>query len=78
MLCICAVDSFAGLLKHGISATEPLIHSLNCSFLANDSWSQMVTMAANNARLCGDWGWREKSCGSTGRKNGILASVFSD
>jgi len=34
-----SVDNFAGLLKHGISATQPVICSFNSSFVANDSWS---------------------------------------
>ena len=39
----------------------------------------MVVMAANNARLLGDWGWWEKkSCGSICCENGTLESVISD
>ena len=51
-----SVDSFATLLEQGISATEPVIHSSNSLFVANDSWSRMVAMAANNPRPCKDWG----------------------
>lgn len=40
--CICG--QFTGLLEHSISATEPVICSLNSSFVADDSWSQTVTM----------------------------------
>ena len=55
-----SVDSFAALLEQGISATKQVICSSNSLFVANDSWSRMVAMAANNARPCGDWRQHKK------------------
>ena len=57
---------------HGISTTEPLIRSLNSSIVAaDDSWSQMVAVAANIAKPCRAWGLREKLCGSISYRSKI-------
>ena len=45
--CVVSVENFTDLLEHGISIMEPVIHSLNSSFVANYSWSKTVAMAGN-------------------------------
>ena len=58
-----SVDSFAALLEQGLSAMKPVICSSNSLFVANDSWSQMVAMAANSGcagHKIGQWNLSEK------------------